>query len=109
MNLMANQRSDFIQGVIAPMLTPVHADFTLDLPGVSAMVEWLISRQCVQAIFARSGMGKMYTFTVAETKALGAAVVEAAQGRIGVLLGASGEWLDRDQGGLPDSDTYLEQ
>src|SRR5579884_771997 len=102
---------DFLQGVIAPMLTPIHADHTLDLEGAEAFVEWLISRGCVRTVFARSGMGKMYTFTVEETKALGTAVVRAARGRIGVLLGASGEWRtrDRDRTQKPDSERYLAQ
>lgn len=102
---------DFLQGVIAPMLTPIHADGSLDLEGAAAFVERLVSRGCVRTVFARSGMGKMFTFTVEETKAFGEAVVRAADGRIGVLLGAAGEWLTRDQDRAcrPDSETYLAQ
>lgn len=102
---------DFLQGVIAPMLTPVHADQTLDLDGAEAFVEWLVSRGCVRTVFARSGMGKMYTFTVEEAKQFGEAVVRAASGRIGVLLGASGEWRTRDQDRArkPNPERYLAQ
>lgn len=91
------------------MLTPVHSDLTLDLQGAAAMVEWLITRKCVSTVFARSGMGKMYTFTVEEAKALGKTVVNAASGRLRVLLGASGEWRTRAEGVLPDPETYLAQ
>jgi 4-hydroxy-tetrahydrodipicolinate synthase len=101
----------FLEGVIAPMFTPVHADCELDLPGAAAFVDWLVSRQVVRTAFARSGMGKMYTFTVAETKRFGETVVSAARGRIGVILGASGEWLTRqeDRTNKPDAELYLAQ
>lgn len=98
-----------LQGVIAPMLTPVRADLSLDFEGTAAMVEWLISRGCVTTVFARSGMGGMFTFTLQEALQLGAAVMQAAAGRIHVLLGASGEWLNRSSDVLPDADRYIEQ
>ena len=105
------QPPDYLKGVIAPMFTPVHADRTLDMEGATAMVEWLVGLRHVRSVFARSGLGKMFTFTVDETKQLGAAIVKAAKGRIGVLLGASGEWLDRDKdrSKKPDSERYLAQ
>lgn len=111
MNRAGSPPLDFLQGVIAPMLTPVHADGTLDLPGAAAFVEWLVSRKCVRTVFARSGMGKMFTFTVAETKQFGEAVAQAANGRIGVLLGCSGEWTTRhlDRTEKPDAERYLAQ
>src|SRR5689334_7150741 len=111
MNGSPSRPLDFLQGVIAPMLTPVHADRALDLDGAAAFVEWLVSRRSVRTVFARSGMGKMYTFTVAETKAFGEAVVQAAGGRIGVLLGAAGEWRTRetDRTHKPEAERYLAQ
>src|SRR5690349_1988075 len=101
----------FLEGVISPMFTPIHADGALDLPGATAFVDWLVSRRCVRTVFARSGMGKMFTFTVAETKRFGEEVVRAARGRISVLLGASGEWLTRSEDGSPkpDAGRYLAQ
>jgi 4-hydroxy-tetrahydrodipicolinate synthase len=102
---------DFLQGVIAPMFTPVHADGALDLPGAAALVEWLIAKRRVRSVFARSGMGKMFSFTVEETKRFGEAVVQANQGRLGVLLGAGGEWTTREQDRKrkPDAERYLAQ
>lgn len=102
---------EFLQGCIAPMLTPVHADGSLDLPGAAAMVEWLAARRTVRSVFARSGMGKMFTFSVAETKQFGEAVVKAARGRVGILLGASGEWRTRekDRTMKPQAEKYLAQ
>ncbi len=107
----AHKPLPFLEGVIAPMFTPIHADRELDLPGAAAFVEWLIARGCVRTVFARSGMGKMYTFTVVETKRFGEAVAQAARGRIGVILGAGGEWLSRqeDRSRKPDAERYLAQ
>ncbi|HZP81342.1 MAG TPA: dihydrodipicolinate synthase family protein [Chthonomonadaceae bacterium] len=101
----------FLQGVIAPMLTPVHADGSLDLAGAAALVNWLVERKYVRTVFARSGMGKMFTFTVAETRQFAEAVIQAAEGRIGVIVGASGEWLTRaqDRTQKPEAERYLAQ
>lgn len=101
----------FLQGVIAPMFTPVHADGSLDLAGAAAFVNGLVARKCVRTAFARSGMGKMFTFTVAETKQFAEAVIKAAEGRIGVIVGASGEWLTRaeDRTKKPEAERYLAQ
>lgn len=101
----------FLEGVIAPMLTPIHSDGSLDLPGAASFVEWLVSRRCVRSVFARSGMGKMFTFSVDETKRFGETVVKAANGRIGVLIGSSGEWTtrDKDRSHKPDAERYLSQ
>jgi 4-hydroxy-tetrahydrodipicolinate synthase len=100
---------DFMRGVIAPMYTPCHRNRSLDYEGAKAMVKWLASRRCVRTVFARSGMGKMFTFTVAETKRFAETVRQAIGGRMGLLVGAGGEWLNRDKGERPDPDRYTEQ
>lgn len=100
---------DFLCGVIAPMLTPVHRDLRIDYEGAKSMVEWLAERGCVRTVFARSGMGRMFTFTVEETKRLAEAVHAANKGRMGFLLGAAGEWLDQKSGTRPDPERYTAQ
>jgi 4-hydroxy-tetrahydrodipicolinate synthase len=91
------------------MYTPVHPDGTLDLNGTAEMVRWLADCGCVRTVFARSGMGKMFTFTVDETRTFARAVRAALPPHMGMLLGAGGEWLNRDQGGHTDEDTYTAQ
>jgi len=91
------------------MYTPVQADGSLDEVGTREMVRWLGDTGAVRTVFARSGMGKMFTFTMEETKRFAAWVRDAVQGRMGLLLGAGGEWLNRDQGGRADTETYIAQ
>lgn len=105
----ASSSPAWLQGVIAPMFTPVDRTLRIEESGVKAFVEWLASRGCVRTVFARSGMGKMFTFTVAEACRLGEVVREAINGRMGMVLGAGGEWLHRDRGERPDPGRYVEQ
>jgi len=95
------------------MLTPVLPDarMSLDYPGAAEYVKWLISRGCVRSVFARSGMGKMYSFTLMETKMLCADVIKAAHGKLGVMIGCGGEWLERrtDPTLKPNPRRYLAQ
>ena len=98
----------FLTGVITPMFTPRHADGSLDLAGARSMVKWLKSRKCVSSIFARSGVGEMYVFTVEETRQLVDAVVSEAAGEIGVLAGCAGEF-DGNAEHRPDPARYTEQ
>ena len=98
-----------LSGVIAPMYTPVSHDGRLDEAGTRAMVEWLAACGCVRSVFARSGMGKMFTFTVDETRRFASVVQDAIGGRMGLLVGAGGEWLNRDRGGHAPEDTYVRQ
>lgn len=98
----------FLTGVIAPMFTPRHADGSLDLPGARTMVRWLKDRKCVSSVFARSGVGEMYAFTVEEARRFIDAVVDAASGEIGVLAGCAGEF-DGNPEHRPDRARYTAQ
>jgi len=98
----------FLTGVITPMFTPRQADGSLDLAGARNMVRWLKSRKCVSSVFARSGVGEMYAFTVEETRQFVDAVVGEAGGEIGVLAGCAGEF-DGNPEHRPDPARYTEQ
>ncbi len=100
---------DAFTGVIAPMYTPIHQDGSLDLAGTAEMVRWLAECGCVRTVFARSGMGKMFTFTMAETRLFAETVRRALPSRMGMLLGSGGEWLNRDAGGHADEGAYISQ
>lgn len=100
---------DFLRGVIAPMLTPCRPDGSLDLPGVKRQAKWLAERRCVRTLFARSGMGRMFAFTMDETRRYAETVKEAVGERMGMLLGAGGEWLEKERGERPDPERYTAQ
>jgi len=98
-----------LRGITAPFFTPCDATGALDLDGAAALTDWLAGKRCVRSVFVRSGMGKMFTFTVDETRRLARAVHEANRGRMGLLVGAAGEWLDKDTGAYPDPARYTDQ
>lgn len=99
---------EFLTGVITPMFTPRQRDGRLDLDGARNVVKWLKSRKCVSSVFARSGVGEMYAFTVDETRQLIDAVVGEAAGEIGVLAGCAGEF-NGDPQNRPEPARYVEQ
>ncbi len=100
---------DSLCGITAPFFTPCDANGRLDLQGAASLTDWLASRRCVRSVFVRSGMGRMFSFTTDETRQLARAVLAANKGRMGVLVGAAGEWLDKETGGYPDPGDYTEQ
>lgn len=99
----------FLSGVIAPMFTPCNSDGSIDAPGVEGMIKWWKTRRGLNTIFVRSGMGKMFTFSVEETLLLARASLAANNGHYGILVGSGGEWRNRRAGGRPDRQTYLSQ
>lgn len=108
---MSEQRPyDFLTGVIAPFWTPVDVAGQLDLAGVRGMVDYLAETGAVRSVFGRSGMGKWYTFTVAEAKRLTDVLVPACRKRgLGVLIGAMGECLGKTRGEHAEPLRYTEQ
>lgn len=98
-----------LRGITAPFFTPCDAEGKLDLDGAAALTDWLAGRRCVRSLFVRSGMGKMFTFTVDETRQLARAVFDANAARMGLLVGAAGEWLEKDRGAYPDPERYTAQ
>ena len=103
-----NSLPRFVRGVITPMFTPFDATGHIDAEGVRGMVKWLKSRRIVSTVFARCGVGKMYTYTCDEARMLIDLVTEAAQGEIGVICGTAGEF-DGNPQHRPDPASYLRQ
>lgn len=100
----------FCTGVVAPLFTPARPDGAVDPDSAAGLVDHLAGTGAVRSVFCRSGLGKMYTFTVDDTKRLARAVVGRAKRRgLGALVGCAGEWLRRDEGVLPDPERYTEQ
>jgi 4-hydroxy-tetrahydrodipicolinate synthase len=97
-----------IRGVIAPMFTPFTASGELDLKGAANLVRHLADTGYVDGVFVRSGLGQMYTFTAAEVLDLAKAALDAAEGRLPILVGCAGEW-NGDLERRPDPKRYLEE
>lgn len=98
----------FPRGVITPMPTPFAKSGEIDLGGAANLVRYLVGTGYVDGIFVRSGIGQMYAFTVEETLALARTAIEAAEGRVPILVGCAGEW-DGDPSHRPDPERYTEQ
>ena len=90
------------------MLTPFQPDGKIDFAGARAEVAWFKEKKVVRSIFARSGLGQMYSFTLQEAKDFLSAVIEEAAGDMAVLAGCAGEF-GRDFSKRPPPAKYLEQ
>ena len=78
-------------GVWPTMITPFTEDGALDLEKIPRMIDWYVKRGCA-GVFAVCQSSEMYALTLDERVHLAEAVVEAADGRLGVI--ASGHISD---------------
>ncbi|WP_192579136.1 dihydrodipicolinate synthase family protein [Dyadobacter aurulentus] len=75
-------------GVVVPMITPVHADLTIDVPAAEKLVHYLTSNGAAPFILGTTG--ESASIGRAEKKKLVEATVKAAAGRSIVYAGISG-------------------
>ncbi|MCC6446655.1 MAG: dihydrodipicolinate synthase family protein [Armatimonadetes bacterium] len=94
-------------GVIAPLFTPCDETGRLDTGGLRSFIRWLKGHR-VNTVFCRSGMGRMYTFTLEETMRMAEAALEEADGEMGVVAGAAGIWDGRPERN-PDPERYIQE
>jgi 4-hydroxy-tetrahydrodipicolinate synthase len=99
---------DYLYGCIAPTFTAFHEDGTLDDLGQRNLIDFMLERGSLSALFIRSGMGQMYTFSEEDTRRLTRNVCAHVGGRIPIFVGCSGIW-DRNYDKRPDPKAYLEQ
>jgi 4-hydroxy-tetrahydrodipicolinate synthase len=78
-----------IKGSIVAIVTPMHADGSLDYPGLNKLVDWHIA-EGTDAIVIAGTTGESATVSVEEHCALIKATVEYAKGRIPIIAGAGG-------------------
>jgi 4-hydroxy-tetrahydrodipicolinate synthase len=78
-----------IKGSIVAIVTPMHADGTLDYPGLNALIDWHIE-EGTDAIVIVGTTGESATVNVAEHCALIKAAVDRVAGRIPVIAGSGG-------------------
>ncbi len=77
-----------ISGVVVPMITPVHADLTVDTASVDRLVRYLVS--CGAAPFVLGTTGESASVPRSEKLRLVRAAVQAAEGKSLVYAGISG-------------------
>jgi len=78
-----------IKGSIVAIVTPMHADGSLDYPGLNSLVDWHIA-EGTDAIVIVGTTGESATVNVAEHCALIKATVDRVAGRIPVIAGSGG-------------------
>jgi dihydrodipicolinate synthase/N-acetylneuraminate lyase len=99
---------EFLTGVIAPMFTPCNEDGSLDPKGAGEFARFLLDKGVITTIFARSGLGKMYTFAGDEVKQIIDVTIDSVGGQMGVIPGTAGIW-DCNPSEKPDPDSYTEE
>lgn len=73
------------QGIWPTMITPFDGQGNVDLRAAAQIVDWYASRRC-DGIFAVCQSSEMFHLTLSERVALGRTVVEAARGRLEVVV-----------------------
>jgi 4-hydroxy-tetrahydrodipicolinate synthase len=78
-----------IKGSIVAIVTPMHADGSLDFPGLNKLIDWHIA-EGTDGIVIVGTTGESATVTVQEHCALIKAAVEHTKGRIPIIAGTGG-------------------
>ena len=81
-----------LQGIIPPVVTPMLADESIDLPGLRAHIDFLLGHG-VHGIFVLGTTGEFYALDEFEKQAVTAATVEHCSGRTPVYVGTGAESL----------------
>ncbi len=81
-----------LHGIIPPVVTPMLADESLDLPGLRSNIEFLLGKG-VHGIFVLGTTGEFYALDDSEKQAVTAAAVEHCRGRSPVYAGTGAESL----------------
>lgn len=79
-----------LRGIIPPVVTPFHADESLDLPRLKSHIDFMLAKG-VDAIFVLGTTGEFYALDEAEKQAVTAAAVEHCRGRSPVYVGTGAE------------------
>ncbi len=107
--ITGKEMPEFLTGVITPMLTALNEDLSLDEAGNRSLVRWYKDTGAVTTIFARSGVGQMFTYSFDEVKSMIDTVTSEAKDDIYVMPGTSGTFPGGDEKKLPDESDYIEE
>ncbi|MEI4472278.1 dihydrodipicolinate synthase family protein [Frigidibacter sp. MR17.24] len=75
-----------LEGIYTPLITPFHADGSVDFDSLAALVETLIAKG-VHGLISGGSTGENYAETVDERLEIARFVVAAARGRLPVIVG----------------------
>ncbi len=75
-----------LHGIIPPIVTPMHADGSLNLAGIPPLVEFMLAAG-VHGIFACGSQGESFALSADEKRQVTEAVIAAVDGRVPVLAG----------------------
>lgn len=79
-----------LQGIIPPLVTPMHAGESIDLAGLRTHIDWLLEHG-VHGIFVLGTTGEFYALDEAEKQAITAAAVQHVNRRSPVFVGTGAE------------------
>ena len=79
--------SQQISGIVPPMTTPFRADETIDERALRAETRYLIETVRVHGLAVAGSTGEGHALTTDEVRAITAAVIEEARGRVPVITG----------------------
>ena len=80
------------------MITPYDATGAIDLGATAAFVDWQI-REGIHGLIPLGSTGEFLSLTTEERRRVAACVVEAAAGRVPVLIGTGAERTEDAVGG----------
>lgn len=98
----------FVHGPIANVFTAFNAEGGFDPDGQRAMLDYLIGLNACSALFVRSGMGQMYTYSYDDTTAMIDLAVDHTAGRLPVIAGTAGIW-QRNLDQRANRETYFRE
>ena len=81
------------RGTFTVMVTPFDDAGAVDLPALADFVEWQIA-EGIHGLIPLGSTGEFLSLTEEERYAVAHTVVEAAAGRVPVLIGTGAEWTD---------------
>ncbi len=99
---------EYMVGVIAPMFTPANQDGSINYTALKEYADYLVDHLFVSALFCRSGVGRMYTYSMDEAKRSFEITLQSAGDKKPVFCGTSGEF-DGNFEKKVDPDRYIEQ
>ena len=81
--------SDIFRGIFPALATPMTASEEIDYQRLTELVDWLITTGGVQGVIPLGSTGEFYALKAEERQNVTRATIDAAAGRVPVLVGAN--------------------
>lgn len=82
-----------LRGTYTVMVTAFDGDGALDLDAMARFTDWQV-REGIHGLIPLGSTGEFLSLTAEERRAVAKCVIDAAAGRVPVLIGAGAEWTD---------------